>query len=102
MSPRRTRRLSPKSMWMPSPVTWFPWRRNRRKAKPRKPLRTRPRIKFLLPVLFSLAVAVCRADGPYHLIKEIPVGGDGGWDGLIVDSTAQRLYVSHGTRVVVI
>ena len=57
---------------------------------------------ILLPVLFSVAVAVCRADGPYHLIKEIPVGGDGGWDGLIVDSAAQRLYVSHATKVVVI
>jgi DNA-binding beta-propeller fold protein YncE len=58
--------------------------------------------KILLPVLFSLAVAVCRADGPYHLIKEIPVGGDGGWDYCTVDSAAQRLYVSHGTKVVVI
>src|ERR1017187_4494649 len=58
--------------------------------------------KILLPVLFSLAVAVCRADGPYHFIKEIPVGGDGGWDYLSVDSAAQRLYVSHGTEVVVI
>ena len=58
--------------------------------------------KILLPVLFSLAVAVCRADGPYHFIKEIPVGGEGGWDALTVDSAGQRLYVSHGTRVVVI
>jgi DNA-binding beta-propeller fold protein YncE len=58
--------------------------------------------KILLPVLFSLAVAVCRADGPYHFIKEIPVGTDGFWDGLIVDSAAQRLYVSHATQVVVI
>jgi YVTN family beta-propeller protein len=58
--------------------------------------------KILLPVLFSLAVAVCRADGPYHLIKEIPVGGEGGWDALTVDSAAQRLYVSHAARVVVI
>jgi YVTN family beta-propeller protein len=58
--------------------------------------------KILLPVLFSLAVAVCRAEGSYHLLKEIPVGGEGGWDGLIVDSAAQRLYVSHATRVVVI
>jgi YVTN family beta-propeller protein len=58
--------------------------------------------KILLPVLFSLAVAVCHADGPYHLIKEIPVGGDGGWDALTVDSAAQRLYVSHAARVVVI
>jgi DNA-binding beta-propeller fold protein YncE len=58
--------------------------------------------KILLPVLFSLAVTVCRADGPYHFIKEIPVGGDGGWDYLTVDSAGQRLYVSHGTKVVVI
>jgi DNA-binding beta-propeller fold protein YncE len=56
----------------------------------------------LLGVLGLLTAAVCRADGPYHFIKEIPVGGDGGWDGLIVDSAAQRLYVSHATRVVVI
>jgi DNA-binding beta-propeller fold protein YncE len=58
--------------------------------------------KILLPVLFCLSVAVCRADGPYHFIKEISVGGDGGWDYCSVDSAAQRLYVSHGTKVVVI
>ena len=58
--------------------------------------------KILLPVLFSLAVAVCRADGPYHFIKEIPIGGEGGWDYLSVDPAGQRLYVSHGTKVVVI
>ena len=58
--------------------------------------------KILLPVLFCLTVGVCRADGPYHFIKEIPVGGDGGWDYCSVDSAGQRLYVSHGTKVVVI
>jgi len=58
--------------------------------------------KIILPVLFGLAVAVCRADGPYHFIKEIPVGGEGGWDYLSVDSAAHRLYVSHATKVVVI
>jgi DNA-binding beta-propeller fold protein YncE len=58
--------------------------------------------KILLLILFSLTIAVCRADGPYHLIKEIPVGGDGGWDYLTVDSAGQRLYVSHANKVVVI
>lgn len=58
--------------------------------------------KILLPVLFSLAAAVCRADGPYHFIKEIPIGGDGGWDYLSIDPAAHRLYVSHGTEVVVL
>lgn len=42
------------------------------------------------------------ADVNYHLVKTIPVGGDGGWDYASVDSAAQRLYVSHGSKVVVI
>jgi DNA-binding beta-propeller fold protein YncE len=42
------------------------------------------------------------AEGPYRLLKEIPVGTDGGWDYASVDSAAKRLYVTHGTSVVVI
>ncbi len=38
----------------------------------------------------------------YHFIKEIPIGGEGGWDYLSVDAAGRRLYVSHGTKVVVI
>lgn len=38
----------------------------------------------------------------YHLIKEIPIGGEGGWDYASVDESARRLYVSHATKVVVI
>jgi DNA-binding beta-propeller fold protein YncE len=41
-------------------------------------------------------------DGPYHFSKEIPIGGEGGWDYLSVDPAAHRLYVSHATHVVVI
>jgi len=37
----------------------------------------------------------------YHLLKKIEVGGEGGWDYLIVDDDARRLYVSHATRVMV-
>jgi len=48
------------------------------------------------------AAAVSAAESPYHFLKEIPVGTDGGWDYLSVDSAARRLYVSHGTQVVVI
>ena len=62
--------------------------------------------KNLQSVLFGiiglLTAVICRADGPYHFIREIPVGGSGGWDYLTVDPAAQRLYVSHGTEVVVI
>ena len=38
----------------------------------------------------------------YRLVKEIPVGGEGGWDYLAEDAAAHRLYVSHGTKIVVI
>src|SRR5438876_6989790 len=42
------------------------------------------------------------ADEPYKLIKDIQIGGEGGWDYLNVDSAAKRLYVSHATKVVVV
>jgi hypothetical protein len=38
----------------------------------------------------------------YHVVKEIPIGGEGGWDYLTVDSAARRLYISHATKVVVV
>jgi YVTN family beta-propeller protein len=60
-------------------------------------------MKNIFPLLLSLvALAVAHADGQYHFIKEIPVGGDGGWDWCSVDEGARRLYVSHATKVVVI
>jgi DNA-binding beta-propeller fold protein YncE len=39
---------------------------------------------------------------PYHLLHRIPLGGEGGWDYLTLDAAARRLYVSHGTKVVVL
>ena len=38
----------------------------------------------------------------YHVIKSIPIGGEGGWDYVTVDSEARRVYVSHATHVVVL
>ncbi|MDQ2823987.1 MAG: YncE family protein [Verrucomicrobiota bacterium] len=42
------------------------------------------------------------AQGSYKFLNEIPIGGDGGWDILTVDSDAHRLYFSHATKVVVV
>jgi len=56
----------------------------------------------ILSVLGAALAPICRADGPYHFLKEIPVGGEGGWDYLSVDPVGRRLYVSHATKVVVI
>jgi DNA-binding beta-propeller fold protein YncE len=38
----------------------------------------------------------------YHLVKEIPIAGDTGWDYLSIDAEARRLYVTHGTHIVVV
>ena len=57
---------------------------------------------FALGLGLAVFNSVQAADVNYHLVKTIPVSGDGGWDYLTVDSAAQRLYVSHGTKVVVI
>jgi hypothetical protein len=39
---------------------------------------------LLLAALVLSAGSTLAADLPYHLIKEIPVGGEGGWDYLSV------------------
>jgi DNA-binding beta-propeller fold protein YncE len=51
--------------------------------------------------LTSCAVAARAAEG-YHLLKKIPIPGDGGWDYVAADSDARRLYVSHNTEIVVL
>jgi DNA-binding beta-propeller fold protein YncE len=38
----------------------------------------------------------------YHVAKTIPIGGDGQWDYVIVDSANRRVYISHATHVVVL
>jgi DNA-binding beta-propeller fold protein YncE len=53
-------------------------------------------ISLILPNSFACA------DSTYHLLKEIAVGGEGGWDYLASDDAAHRLYVSHGAKIVVI
>lgn len=52
-------------------------------------------------LLSDSAVAAPGASG-YHVVKTIPIGGNGRWDYCVVDSAARRLYVSHGTHVVVL
>jgi DNA-binding beta-propeller fold protein YncE len=59
------------------------------------------RLMLRAMVILAATGALSAAD-PYHLIKEIPVGGAGGWDYVSVDSSAHRLYISHSTRVMVV
>jgi hypothetical protein len=42
------------------------------------------------------------ASSGYRVHRTLAVGGDGGWDYLAFDSAARRLYITRGTRVVVL
>ena len=62
---------------------------------------------LLLPLLTAALIATTTrgawaADPQYKLLKEIPIGGGGGWDYLTADPAGHRLYVAHGTKVIVI
>lgn len=59
-------------------------------------------IAFILgATLLSRASAPLPGPSGYHLIKTVPVPGDEGWDYLALDSEARRVYISHGSHVVV-
>lgn len=49
----------------------------------------------------TLAASPGTGASGYRLVKTVPVGGDDFWDYLFVDSDARRVYISHGTHVVV-
>jgi DNA-binding beta-propeller fold protein YncE len=57
--------------------------------------------------IFSFFRPLSRAATPpagasgYHLAKTVSIPGEDGWDYLAVDSDARRVYISHGTHVVV-
>jgi hypothetical protein len=56
---------------------------------------------ILCGVLFSRAAAPAPGPSGYHVIKTVSIPGDEGWDYLNVDSAARRVYISHGSHVVV-
>ena len=49
-----------------------------------------------------LFVAFASQAQSYHVAEHWKIGGEGGWDYLLSDDSAHRLYVTHGTRVEVI
>src|SRR5689334_3178523 len=95
-------------MWLDKPGHQHRLQLNRRNA--RETQTHGPAMKHYLPrftIMFVFTTALLAwpmlgAEGPYHFVKEIQVGGEGGWDYLSVDVLGRRLYVSHGAKVVVI
>jgi hypothetical protein len=47
-------------------------------------------------------LGIAAGSSGYHVIKTVPIPGEGGWDYVTLDSDARRIYVSHATKVVVL
>jgi DNA-binding beta-propeller fold protein YncE len=58
---------------------------------------------LVLTLIVMIAAAALAAPGPgYKVTNTYKVGGEGGWDYLIADAAARRLYISRGTHVIVL
>jgi DNA-binding beta-propeller fold protein YncE len=62
--------------------------------------RTSPLVCLVL-IAAAVIYAAPQASG-YHVIKRMPVGGDGGWDYMTVDSDSHRLYIARGSHFQVV
>jgi len=60
------------------------------------------RLSLSFGILALACIGIQAADPPFTKVAEIKVGGAGAFDYLTVDSEGKRLYLSHGTEVVVI
>jgi hypothetical protein len=54
-----------------------------------------------IPLAASRSRVAAAGSSGYHVVKTISVPGDDGWDYLAVDPDGRRVYISHGTHVVV-
>jgi DNA-binding beta-propeller fold protein YncE len=62
-------------------------------------------MKTFVSLLVALVVLGCSTKPVpphYHVVRHIPIGGEGGWDYPTVDSGSHRLFLSHSDRVVVV
>jgi len=57
---------------------------------------------FSLMIIGSAAAPQAAKPAGYHLLKKIVVGGEGGWDYLVLDTATRLLYVTHGTQVEIV
>src|SRR5271168_5187033 len=55
-----------------------------------------------LALIASAVVYAAPQASGYHIIKRMPVGGEGGWDYLTMDPDTHRLYVARGSHYQVV
>ena len=59
-------------------------------------------ISILLSLLIITLSAQAFSQSGYHVVKQIKLGGEGGWDILTIDAKTHRLYISRSTHVMVV
>jgi DNA-binding beta-propeller fold protein YncE len=58
---------------------------------------------MLLSSSMAASVVAQSASPPgYHVVRQIPIGGDGRWDYVTLDTAANRLFIARQTRVMVV
>ena len=57
---------------------------------------------FLVLTLFAGGGAVPAAAQSYHVARTFPLGGDGGWDYIALDTAGHRLFIARQDRIMVV
>ena len=55
-----------------------------------------------LALVAGVVVYAAPQAGGYHVIKRMQIGGDGGWDYLLMDPPTHRLYIARGSHFQVV
>ncbi|HET7585019.1 MAG TPA: hypothetical protein VFK13_08930 [Gemmatimonadaceae bacterium] len=56
----------------------------------------------MLSAALVVASAAAAQSTSYHVAKRVTIGGEGGWDYVVIDAPRHRLFVSRGTHVMVV
>ncbi|HMF89179.1 MAG TPA: YncE family protein [Candidatus Angelobacter sp.] len=62
----------------------------------------KPVVSILVLALIAVFAAPLFGQTQYQLKQKYTIGGDGGWDYLTYDPAGKRLFISRGTRVMVV
>ena len=60
------------------------------------------RLVSLAAIALCASASCAVAQQPYSVVDHWKIGGTGGWDYLLADPSAHRLYITHGPRVEVL
>ncbi|MGA7675522.1 MAG: hypothetical protein WCA78_10845 [Rhizomicrobium sp.] len=61
-------------------------------------------ISICFTAVLAVPLHAAPAAGPsgYHLARTVPLAGDDGWDDLALNQATRRLFITHGTHVLVL